>query len=51
MPNAKCRFPLGIEESDSTKVKRTGMRLGYLPNFGEAMMQRGITRTVNAPPE
>ncbi len=27
------------------------MRLGYLLNFGEAMMRRGITRTVNGLPE
>lgn len=30
-----------------TYLKLTGMRLGYLLNFGEAMMKQGITRTVN----
>jgi len=30
-----------------TYLKLTGMRLGYLLNFGEAMMKRGIVRTVN----
>ena len=30
-----------------TYLKLTGMRLGYLLNFGEPMMKRGITRTVN----
>jgi len=30
-----------------TYLKLTGMRLGYLLNFGEAMMKTGITRTVN----
>ena len=34
-----------------TYLKLTGMRLGYLLNFGEEMMKRGITRTVNALPE
>jgi len=30
-----------------TYLKLTGMRLGYLLNFGEALMKQGITRTVN----
>jgi GxxExxY protein len=30
-----------------TYLKLTGMKLGYLLNFGEAMMKHGITRTVN----
>jgi len=34
-----------------TYLKLTGMRLGYLLNFGEAMMKHGITRTVNGLPE
>jgi len=34
-----------------TYLKLTGMRLGYLLNFGEAMMKTGITRTVNGLPE
>ena len=34
-----------------TYLKLTGMRLGYLLNFGEAIMKRGITRTVNGLPE
>ncbi len=34
-----------------TYLKLTGMRLGYLLNFGEALMKRGITRTVNSLPE
>ena len=34
-----------------TYLKLTGMRLGYLLNFGEAVMRDGITRTVNGLPE
>ena len=34
-----------------TYLKLTGMRLGYLLNFGEAVMKDGITRTVNGLPE
>ena len=34
-----------------TYLKLTGMKLGYLLNFGEAMMKRGITRTVNGLPD
>jgi len=34
-----------------TYLKLTGMRLGYFLNFGEAMLKRGITRTVNGLPE
>ena len=30
-----------------TYLKLTGMKLGYLLNFSEAMMKQGITRTVN----
>ena len=30
-----------------TYLKLTGKRLGYLLNFGEAMMKQGIIRTVN----
>ena len=30
-----------------TYLKLTGMKLGYLLNFGEALMKEGITRTVN----
>ncbi len=30
-----------------TYLRLTGMRLGYLLNFGEALMKNGITRTVN----
>ncbi len=30
-----------------TYLKLTGMKLGYLLNFGEALLKRGITRTVN----
>jgi GxxExxY protein len=30
-----------------TYLKLTGMKLGYLLNFGEAVMKNGITRTVN----
>jgi len=30
-----------------TYLRLTNMRLGYLLNFGEAMMKDGITRTVN----
>ena len=34
-----------------TYLRLSGMRLGYLLNFGEAIMKRGITRTVNGLPE
>ena len=34
-----------------TYLKLTGMRLGFLLNFGEAIMKHGITRTVNNLPE
>ncbi len=34
-----------------TYLKLTGMRLGYLLNFGAAMMKEGITRIVNDLPE
>ena len=34
-----------------TYLRLTGMRLGYLLNFGEAVMKTGITRTVNGLPE
>lgn len=34
-----------------TYLKLTGMRLGYLLNFGEEVMKNGITRTVNGLPE
>jgi len=30
-----------------TYLKLTGMKLGYLLNFGDALMKQGITRTVN----
>lgn len=30
-----------------TYLRLTGCKLGYLLNFGEALMKRGITRTVN----
>lgn len=30
-----------------TYVRLSGMKLGYLLNFGEALMKDGITRTVN----
>ena len=30
-----------------TYLRLTGMRLGYLLNFGEALMKDGITRTIN----
>lgn len=34
-----------------TYLRLTDMKLGYLLNFGEDMMKRGITRTVNGLPE
>ena len=34
-----------------TYLKLTGMKLGYLLNFGEDIMKRGIIRTVNHLPE
>jgi len=30
-----------------TYLKLTGLKLGYLLNFGEALMKDGITRTIN----
>jgi GxxExxY protein len=30
-----------------TYLRLTGMKLGYLLNFGEALMRNGITRTIN----
>ena len=30
-----------------TYLKLTGMKLGYLLNFGESLMKDGITRLVN----
>jgi len=30
-----------------TYLRLTNMKLGYLLNFGEALMKRGITRTIN----
>jgi GxxExxY protein len=30
-----------------TYLRLTGLKLGYLLNFGEALMRDGITRTVN----
>jgi GxxExxY protein len=30
-----------------TYLKLTGMKLGYLLNFGEELMKQGITRTIN----
>jgi GxxExxY protein len=42
----------GKAESSSKKqlltyLRLTGMRLGYLLNFGETLMKDGITRTIN----
>ncbi len=37
---------IGREIVDAA-LKLTGMKLGYLLNFGEALMKNGITRTVN----
>jgi len=34
-----------------TYLRLTGCRLGYLLNFGEALMKDGITRAVNNLPE
>ncbi len=30
-----------------TYLRLTGLKLGYLLNFGEALMRDGITRTIN----
>jgi len=30
-----------------TYLKLTGLKLGYLLNFGQALMKDGITRTIN----
>ena len=32
-----------------TYLRLTGMKLGYLLNFGEALLKDGITRTINGP--
>ena len=40
-----------VHEVVLTYLRLTKMRLGYLLNFGDAMMKRGITRTVNGLPE
>ena len=34
-----------------TYLKLTGLRLGYLLNFGESIMKNGITRTVDGLPD
>jgi GxxExxY protein len=34
-----------------TYLRMTGHKLGYLLNFGEALMKQGITRAVNNLPE
>jgi len=34
-----------------TYLKLTNLKLGYLLNFGEALMHTGITRVVNGLPE
>ena len=34
-----------------TYLKLSGMKLGYLLNFGEAVMKKGIVRIVNGLPE
>jgi GxxExxY protein len=34
-----------------TYLKLTGMKLGYLLNFGEALMKDGITRIANGEPD
>jgi hypothetical protein len=34
-----------------TYLRLTGCKLGYLLNFGEELMKRGITRCVNGLPE
>ena len=34
-----------------TYLKLSGKRLGYLLNFGQAVMKTGIVRIVNGPPE
>ena len=36
----------GIDMVD-TYLKLTGIKLGYLLNFGEELMKQGITRTIN----
>ena len=44
------RIGRGVEQL-LTYLRLTDMTLGYLLDFGEAMMERGITRTVNGLPE
>jgi hypothetical protein len=34
-------------EREQTYLRLTGCKLGYLLNFGEALMKAGITRCVN----
>ena len=42
---------IGKEIVDAAILKLTDMKLGFLLNFGEDIMKRGITRTVNGLPE
>ena len=39
-----CYGPTPVE---LTYLRVTGLKLGYLLNFGEALMRDGITRTIN----
>ena len=39
------------KKQTQTYLRLTGCRLGYLLNFGEALMKNGITRCVNGLPE
>ncbi|TMA64852.1 MAG: GxxExxY protein, partial [Deltaproteobacteria bacterium] len=34
-----------------TYLRLTGCKLGFVLNFGEALMKRGITRAVNGLPD
>jgi hypothetical protein len=36
-----------VEKQPLTYLRLTGIKLGYLLNFGEALMKDGITRTIH----
>ena len=41
------RVTLAHKKQLLTYLRLTGLKLGYLLNFGEALMRDGITRTIN----
>lgn len=42
---------LGQKKQRQTYLRVTDLKLGYLLNFGETLMKKGITRAVNGPQE